>query len=175
MNEQPVTENSQDENNQPTEEPSLVAAVFDVDRTLVPVTTTERIFIRYLARHGIFGPMTLARHPALFGAAFARSVSVRGAAPSARLPGGAVIRQDAAHGEDLLRDRHKAAHLTGGPGGNPGAQGARRDGYLALGFARFPARTAARICAGRPSDRGAHGSGERQADGANCAITLTAT
>jgi HAD superfamily hydrolase (TIGR01490 family) len=32
--------------------PSLVAAVFDVDRTLVPVTTTERIFIRYLLRHG---------------------------------------------------------------------------------------------------------------------------
>lgn len=32
--------------------PSVVAAVFDVDRTLVPVTTTERIFIRYLLRHG---------------------------------------------------------------------------------------------------------------------------
>ncbi|MDQ3928011.1 MAG: haloacid dehalogenase-like hydrolase [Chloroflexota bacterium] len=33
--------------------PSLVAAVFDVDRTLVPVTTTERIFIRYLLRRGV--------------------------------------------------------------------------------------------------------------------------
>ncbi|MEA2572976.1 MAG: hypothetical protein QOH93_274 [Chloroflexia bacterium] len=33
--------------------PTLVAAVFDVDRTLVPVTTTERIFIRYLLRHGV--------------------------------------------------------------------------------------------------------------------------
>lgn len=33
--------------------PLLVAAVFDVDRTLVPVTTTERIFIRYLARRGV--------------------------------------------------------------------------------------------------------------------------
>ncbi|MDQ3706576.1 MAG: HAD-IB family hydrolase [Chloroflexota bacterium] len=32
---------------------SLAAAVFDVDRTLVPVTTTERIFIRYLARRGV--------------------------------------------------------------------------------------------------------------------------
>ncbi|HVF98792.1 MAG TPA: HAD-IB family hydrolase [Chloroflexia bacterium] len=32
--------------------PSVVAAVFDVDRTLVPVTTTERIFIRYLLRYG---------------------------------------------------------------------------------------------------------------------------
>ncbi|HEX8228740.1 MAG TPA: HAD-IB family hydrolase [Chloroflexia bacterium] len=33
--------------------PLLVAAVFDVDRTLVPVTTTERIFIRYLAKRGV--------------------------------------------------------------------------------------------------------------------------
>ena len=33
----------------------MVAAVFDVDRTLVPVTTTERIFIRYLARHKAIG------------------------------------------------------------------------------------------------------------------------
>src|SRR5690349_12951296 len=43
------------------EKPSLVAAVFDVDRTLVPVTTTERIFIRYLARHGAIGLATIAR------------------------------------------------------------------------------------------------------------------
>lgn len=41
--------------------PSLVAAVFDVDRTLIPVTTTERIFLRYLARHGAIGPVTVAR------------------------------------------------------------------------------------------------------------------
>ncbi len=34
-------------------QPPLVAAVFDVDRTLVPVTTTERIFIRYLLKHGV--------------------------------------------------------------------------------------------------------------------------
>jgi HAD superfamily hydrolase (TIGR01490 family) len=37
----------------------MVAAVFDVDRTLVPVTTTERIFIRYLARRGVIGPRTV--------------------------------------------------------------------------------------------------------------------
>lgn len=41
--------------------PSLVAAVFDVDRTLIPVTTTERIFIRYLARHRAIGPMSVLR------------------------------------------------------------------------------------------------------------------
>ncbi|MDQ6692802.1 MAG: HAD-IB family hydrolase [Chloroflexota bacterium] len=35
------------------ESPQIVAAVFDVDRTLVPVTTTERIFIRYLVRHRV--------------------------------------------------------------------------------------------------------------------------
>jgi HAD superfamily hydrolase (TIGR01490 family) len=33
----------------------MVAAVFDVDRTLVPVTTTERIFIRYLVRNRVLG------------------------------------------------------------------------------------------------------------------------
>ncbi|HVF98959.1 MAG TPA: HAD-IB family hydrolase, partial [Chloroflexia bacterium] len=42
---------------------ALVAAVFYVDRTLVPVTTTERIFIRYLFRHGVL------RRQALFGTA----------------------------------------------------------------------------------------------------------
>jgi HAD superfamily hydrolase (TIGR01490 family) len=36
--------------------PTIVAAVFDVDRTLVPVTTTERIFIRYLLRKRVLGP-----------------------------------------------------------------------------------------------------------------------
>ncbi len=36
--------------------PTIVAAVFDVDRTLVPVTTTERIFIRYLLRNRVLGP-----------------------------------------------------------------------------------------------------------------------
>jgi HAD superfamily hydrolase (TIGR01490 family) len=40
---------------------SLVAAVFDVDRTLVPVTTTERIFIRYLFRKRVLGPGAIAR------------------------------------------------------------------------------------------------------------------
>lgn len=34
----------------------MIAAIFDVDRTLVPVTTTERIFIRYLFRKGVLGP-----------------------------------------------------------------------------------------------------------------------
>src|SRR2546422_8323089 len=34
---------------------TMVAAVFDVDRTLVPVTTTERIFIRYLLRRRAIG------------------------------------------------------------------------------------------------------------------------
>lgn len=34
---------------------TLVAAVFDVDRTLVPITTTERIFIRYLLRKRVLG------------------------------------------------------------------------------------------------------------------------
>jgi HAD superfamily hydrolase (TIGR01490 family) len=33
----------------------ITAAVFDVDRTLVPVTTTERIFIRYLLRRRVIG------------------------------------------------------------------------------------------------------------------------
>lgn len=40
---------------------TVIAAVFDVDRTLVPVTTTERIFIRYLARHKVIGPSTVLR------------------------------------------------------------------------------------------------------------------
>lgn len=38
-----------------TQQSALVAAVFDVDRTLVPVTTTERIFIRYLFRKRVLG------------------------------------------------------------------------------------------------------------------------
>ena len=42
-----------------TRNPALVAAVFDVDRTLVPITTTERIFIRYLVRRGVIGPRTV--------------------------------------------------------------------------------------------------------------------
>ena len=33
----------------------MVAAVFDVDRTLVPITTTERLFIRYLIRKRALG------------------------------------------------------------------------------------------------------------------------
>lgn len=41
--------------------PTLVAAVFDVDRTLIPVTTTERIFIRYLSRKRIIGPRVALR------------------------------------------------------------------------------------------------------------------
>jgi HAD superfamily hydrolase (TIGR01490 family) len=40
---------------------SIVAAVFDVDRTLVPVTTTERIFIRYLFRKRVIGLRVAAR------------------------------------------------------------------------------------------------------------------
>lgn len=40
---------------------SLVAAVFDVDRTLVPVTTTERIFIRFLLRRGVLRLNAVAR------------------------------------------------------------------------------------------------------------------
>ncbi len=40
---------------------SGVAAVFDVDRTLVAQTTTERIFIRYLLRHGVINPLGVAR------------------------------------------------------------------------------------------------------------------
>jgi HAD superfamily hydrolase (TIGR01490 family) len=39
----------------------LVAAVFDVDRTLVPVTTTERIFIRYLLRKRVLGVSAMTR------------------------------------------------------------------------------------------------------------------
>lgn len=38
-----------------------VVAVFDVDRTLVHKTTTERIYIRYLVRKGIISPLTMAR------------------------------------------------------------------------------------------------------------------
>ncbi len=41
--------------------PSVVVAVFDVDRTLVPVTTTERIFIRYLLRRGVLRMNALLR------------------------------------------------------------------------------------------------------------------
>jgi HAD superfamily hydrolase (TIGR01490 family) len=37
------------------QQPAMVAAVFDVDRTLVPVTTTERVFIRYLFRKRVIG------------------------------------------------------------------------------------------------------------------------
>lgn len=40
---------------------SLIAAVFDVDRTLIPVTTTERIFIRFLARKKVIGPTVALR------------------------------------------------------------------------------------------------------------------
>ena len=39
----------------------LVVAVFDVDRTLVPVTTTERIFIRYLFRKRVLGVGAVAK------------------------------------------------------------------------------------------------------------------
>lgn len=39
----------------------LVAAVFDVDRTLVPVTTTERIFIRYLFKKRVLGVGAIAK------------------------------------------------------------------------------------------------------------------
>lgn len=39
----------------------LIAAVFDVDRTLVPGTTTERTFIRYLLRKRVIGLGSLAR------------------------------------------------------------------------------------------------------------------
>lgn len=45
----------------PDAQPALIAAVFDVDRTLVPGTTTERIFIRYLLRRGLIGLPQLAR------------------------------------------------------------------------------------------------------------------
>ena len=38
-----------------------IAAVFDVDRTLLPVTTTERLFIRYLFARRVLGPTTLFR------------------------------------------------------------------------------------------------------------------
>lgn len=50
-----------DENVSPQSSAALVAAVFDVDRTLVPVTTTERIFIRYLLRKRVLGPGAVAR------------------------------------------------------------------------------------------------------------------
>ena len=35
--------------------PALVAAVFDVDRTLVPITTTERLYIRFLLKKHVIG------------------------------------------------------------------------------------------------------------------------
>jgi len=41
--------------------PTAIAAVFDVDRTLVPGTTTERMFIRYLFRQRVLGLGTLLR------------------------------------------------------------------------------------------------------------------
>jgi HAD superfamily hydrolase (TIGR01490 family) len=40
-------------------EPVAIAAVFDVDRTLLPDTTTERIFIRYLIRKRVLRLRTL--------------------------------------------------------------------------------------------------------------------
>ena len=40
--------------------PAVIAAVFDVDRTLVPGTTTERLFIRYLLRRRVIGLRQLA-------------------------------------------------------------------------------------------------------------------
>ena len=45
----------------PQDQPALIAAVFDVDRTLVPGTTTERVFIRYLLRRGVIGLAQVAR------------------------------------------------------------------------------------------------------------------
>src|SRR5688500_4804615 len=44
-----------------TQNSQLVVAVFDVDRTLVPVTTTERIFIRYLFRKRMLGLGAIAK------------------------------------------------------------------------------------------------------------------
>ncbi len=52
---------------QPTT-PTAIAAVFDVDRTLLPGTTSERIFIRYLFRHRVIGVRTLT-HMAVYLAA----------------------------------------------------------------------------------------------------------
>ncbi|HKP52534.1 MAG TPA: HAD-IB family hydrolase [Chloroflexia bacterium] len=46
---------NQSEIRNPKSEIAMVAAVFDVDRTLIPVTTTERIFIRYLLRKRVLG------------------------------------------------------------------------------------------------------------------------
>jgi HAD superfamily hydrolase (TIGR01490 family) len=48
-----------------TSPPLLIADVFDVDRTLVPVTTTERLFIRYLLRTHVIG-WSVATKTALF-------------------------------------------------------------------------------------------------------------
>ncbi len=45
----------------PAGPPAAIAAVFDVDRTLVPSTTTERLFIRYLFRRRVLGLSTLVR------------------------------------------------------------------------------------------------------------------
>ncbi len=45
----------QEQHQAQTVRPVLTAAVFDVDRTLVPATTTERIFIRYLLRRRVLG------------------------------------------------------------------------------------------------------------------------
>ncbi|MGI8589324.1 MAG: HAD family hydrolase [Chloroflexia bacterium] len=42
-------------------QPAVIAAVFDVDRTLLPGTTTERLFIRYLFGKRVLGLGTLAR------------------------------------------------------------------------------------------------------------------
>jgi HAD superfamily hydrolase (TIGR01490 family) len=46
---------NQSEIRNPKSKIALVAAVFDVDRTLIPVTTTERIFLRYLLRKWALG------------------------------------------------------------------------------------------------------------------------
>lgn len=53
----------------PTTDQGVTAAVFDVDNTLLPGTTSERLFVRYLLRNGHYGTraafdtlMTLLRH-----------------------------------------------------------------------------------------------------------------
>jgi putative phosphoserine phosphatase/1-acylglycerol-3-phosphate O-acyltransferase len=43
------------------DQPALIAAVFDVDRTLIPGTTTERLFIRYLLRRRVIGLTQIAQ------------------------------------------------------------------------------------------------------------------
>ena len=94
-----------------TSQPPLIAAVFDVDRTLVPVTTTERLFIRYLLRTHVIG-WSVAIKTALFVWLDSAPThhTIRGDTPPARIPARAVLQPECS------RWRSSASKATSSPG-----------------------------------------------------------